>query len=406
MGEISPELKSFKSSVEPAVGPMNSDCTTLQEDVQKLNTTLTSVASDFNSAYDSSNKSTIVNKFGRLSSVCSTVATSIGSDLQGMINDANVIVGLVTELEEINKSIDAQNSLISSLDSSEDSDAASRKASEQSKLYKLNSDFTTKHNEALVKLNALKGKDASIAFTNDFSPSNNEANIDDLQYGTFEPREFTASNGLTVQYWLYVPNYGKEVENLPLMLYMHGGSTHQTVSLDSAKQYGLTSYIAKQEITPSGIVIMPAVCDFTQKGRLALKELTDSVVEEYNCDTDRISIGGHSYGAITAYNMINENPDYFSCCIAISGRADVTDAFKNVRVWSFNGTYENGTSWTSYNSSVNAVRDINNIGGDAYLTPIKTGHSGTNKLTFIEEYESPDGDKRYPLEWAFEQEKA
>ena len=405
MGEISPELQSFKSSVEPSIGTMRSACTTLQETVQSVNTSVTSSASAFNSAYDSSNKSSIINKFGRLSSICSTVANSLGGDLQGMISDADAVVGLVTELENINDQIKTVNGTINSLNNSEDSDAASRKASEQSKLYKLNSDFAIKHNEAIQKLNALKGKDANIAFTSDFSPSNTEANIEDLQYGTFEPREFTASNGLTVQYWLYVPDYGKDVENLPLMLYMHGGSTKQRVSLDGAKKYGLTSYISKHEITPSGIVIMPAVCDFTERGRVALKELTDSVVDEYNCDTDRISVGGHSYGAITAYNLINENPNYFSCCVALSGRAKVTDAFKNVRVWSFNGTYETGSGWTSYNSSVNAVKEINNMGGDAYLTPIKTGHAGTNKMTFIDEYDSPDGDKRYPLEWAFEQEK-
>ena len=77
-----------------------------------------------------------------------------------------------------------------------------------------------------------------------------------------------------------------------------------------------------------------------------------------------------------------------------------------MKVWSFNGTYENGTSWTSYQHGQNAVKAINEIGGEAYLTPLKTGHAGTNKDTYGHKYMSPDGIEENPLDWAFRQEKA
>jgi hypothetical protein len=78
-----------------------------------------------------------------------------------------------------------------------------------------------------------------------------------------------------------------------------------------------------------------------------------------------------------------------------------------MKVWSFNGTYENvSTLNTGYKKCAAAVDAINKIGGKAYLTPIKTGHAGTNKETYAKEYQSPEGEMINPLEWAFKQERA
>ena len=405
MGEISPELKQFKSSVEPEIGNMSSKCSSIQSTIQGLGTSASSAKSGISNYYQSTNKDTILSKFDYVGQIYQKIAASLGSDLQGMISDAGTLCEKVGELEKINEDIAAQQSIVNSNQGDTDAQKSKRNAANQ-KISELNKEFDEKHEEAKTKLSELKGRDSSLSFTTEFSPSATEANLDNLQYGTFEAHEFVASNGVKVQYWLYVPDYGKEVENLPVMLYMHGGSTTQNVSLDHAKQYGLTHHIAEKDVTPSGIVIMPAICDFNEKGRVALKELTDSVVEEYNCDTNRISVSGHSYGGITAYRLVNENPDYFSCVVPISGSEKVTDAFNGVKVWSFNGTYENKAGYTSIMSGERAVEEVNEVGGEAKLTPLKTGHAGTNKITYLEENESPDGDVCNPLDWAFRQIKA
>ena len=405
MGEISAELKQFKSSVEPEIGNMSSKCSTLQSTIQSLSSSVSTAKSGISNYYQSENKDKIINKFSYVGQIYEKIATSLGSDLQGMISDAGNLCEKVAELETINEQIAEQQAIVNANLGDTDAQKSKKNAANQ-KISELNKQFEEKHEEAKTKLTELKGRDSSLSFTTEFSPSATEANIDDLQYGTFEPHEFVASNGLKIQYWLYVPDYGKEVENLPVMLYMHGGSDNQHVSLDGAKKYGLTSHIANQRVTPSGIVIMPAVCDFSEKGRVALKELTDSVVEEYNCDTDRISVSGHSYGGITAYRLVNENPDYFSCVVAISGSEKVTDAFDGVKVWSFNGTSETKAGYTSIMSGERAVKEVNEVGGEAKLTALKTGHAGTNKITYEQEYESPDGDVCNPLDWAFRQIKA
>lgn len=405
MGEISSDLKNFKASVGPNIGSMNSACDSIVDKIQDLSTSTTSFKGEVSNSYDSVNKNSVLARLDKVSSIYSQITSSVGSDLKGLISDAQTVVSLVEELEKINKDIEEQQSIINS--SSGDSNEAKNNASAaQSKINELNIKFNEKHEEAKTKLASLKGKDGSIQFTSDFSPSNDEVDMADLQYGTFELHEFTASNGITIKYWVYTPDYGKDVENLPLMLYMHGGSTHQKVSPERAVQYGLGNLVANKKITPSGIVVIPAVEDYTEEGVKALKELTDKAVADTHADPDRVSVSGHSYGGITSFRLINSYPGYFSCCVPISGVDNVTEAFNGVKVWSFNGDSEGGNTRTSYSSGEQAVRNINRIGGEAYMTTLQTGHSGTNKVTFEREYTSPEGEKINPIEWAFKQSRS
>ena len=403
MGQIASELTTFKSTVEPGIGKMSSTCTTIIDKVSELSTSATSARSGIDSCYNSSRKNSVMNKLSKVNTICTNISTSVSGDLVGTISEAEALIALIGELEKINEEIEAQEAIISS-NSGDTPEAINKRNGAQSIINQKNTEFDQKHNDAKTKLTALKSKDSSLDV--EFVPVSAEPDIDKLKYGSFEKREFTASNGLTIKYWLYVPDYGEDVEGLPCMLYMHGGSTHQTVSYEKGVQYGLGSKLANKEITPSGVVIVPCVEDFTDKGIVALKELTDEVVDEQKCNQDRVSVSGHSYGGITSYKLINKYPGYFSCCVPISGRSEVTDAFKDVKVWSFNGTAEGSSSWTSYNSSVAAVDEINKIGGQATLTPLKTGHAGTNKVTYEKEYLSPDGIMENPIEWAFRQERA
>jgi len=406
MGTISEELKKFKDTVGPSLDSMKSQANTIVDTMTTVANTTQTASSGISSYYQSANKDTVLKRFVKLSKVLSDIGTSVSGDLLGgMLSGASTVVSLVEELDEINKKIEAQQSIINSTRVNEE-DAKSKIQSAQSEISSLNSLFTTKHDEALQALNKIKGMDSSLSFVESYSTNSYLDVLDQLEYGTFESAKFTASNGLTLEYWIYVPDYGVEVSDMSAMLYMHGGSTHQNVSLNQAKQYGLTSKIASGEVTPPCIVVMPAMTDFTERGLTAAKELMDSVVDEYNVDPNKVSVSGHSYGGISACKLVNMYPDYWSCCIPISGVSGITDAFKDVPTWSFNGTSEGGSGNTSYGAGVNAVKKINSIGGQAKLTSLQTGHSGTNKVTYEKEYESPDGITENPLYWAARQERA
>lgn len=406
MGTISEELKKFKSTVGPSLDTMNGQVSTIVDKVSTVSNATQTAASGISSYYQSSNKDTIIKRFVKLSKILSDIGTSVNGDLKGgILAGASTVVKLVEELEGINEKISAEQTKINTTKVNEE-DAKSKIQEAQSAINTLNQEFNTKHNEALQELNKIKGMDSALPFVEQYSSTSYQDVLDQLEYGTFESAKYTASNGLTLEYWIYVPDYGQDISDMPAMLYMHGGSTHQNVSLNQAKQYGLTSKIASGEITPPCVVVMPAMTDFTERGLTAAKELMDHVVEEYNIDPNKVSVSGHSYGGISATKLVNMYPDYWSCCIPISGVAGITDAFKNVPTWSFNGTSENGDGSTSYGAGVSAVKKINSIGGHALLTALRTGHSGTNKMTYEGTYTSPDGIEENPLYWAARQERA
>lgn len=403
MGEIAQSLKDFKSNIEPRLDSMSTFCDTLKEKLDKI-TAVTKVAeSSIGSYYKSINQAAIARKFERINEIYTKINTSVESDLKGFVNESREVVDLVNKLVDYNKEIEEKRSIYNKIkdDESQKTEANSIRSAINTK----SCEFTNTHTIALEKLNALRSKESTMKFIEEFSSDNTELNLDNLQYGTFELKSFRASNGVEVEYYVYVPDYGKEVDNLPAMLYMHGGSRYQDVAADYAITYGLGEMIANKEITPSGIVIVPVMKNFAEEGIQAVKELTDEVVQEYNVDTDRISVSGHSYGGATAYKLINRYPNYFSCCVPISGAESVTKAFSNMKVWSINGSEEVGTSSTDIAFSKERMAFINSYGGEGYMTIIEGDHKGTNREAFANEYMSPDGEVENPLVWAFKQVK-
>ena len=225
-------------------------------------------------------------------------------------------------------------------------------------------------------------------------------------YGVFEERSFTASNGLTIRYYLYRPNYNGSVdtEGLPVMLYMHGGGNNNSWSNTLAR--GLSKELREQTVNPSGICIIPFVQNFgSSKTIPALKELCDQVVSDTKADPNRVSVSGHSYGGITTYRLLNAYPGYFSAAITISGFDKVTDALTQTRIWGFNGELDHGGN-TSNSGHANVINQINAMGGDATFYSYKgAGHGYVQDYTYEREFESPDGDVTTPLEWAFRQKR-
>ena len=214
--------------------------------------------------------------------------------------------------------------------------------------------------------------------------------IDDLKYGSFEQMSFKASNGVTINYYIYKPDYGTEVEGLPVMMYMHGSGESGSGALNC----GLPKLLSNKSTTPSGIVICPQAptsSAFYKDNYLqALNELTTAVAKENNGDLNKISL-------ITKY------PNYYSAFVPISGPGTVNDAVKNVNLWAFHGSLDTGVD---YKAAKNAVTQLKNSGANAEMHTFQgSGHGGVQNYTYEKEYQREDGQIISPLEWAFEQEK-
>ena len=404
MGVINPELKTFKQKVSPAIGGMSAASTKISDSIQELSTCANSVKSDIDSNYDSVNKTTILSKFGEVDELYKSISSSVESTLQSLISGAQGVIDLVTKLENINNEIDAQQEIINS-NSGTESSAVSARNTAQSIIDSKNKEFDETQERALTALSSLKAQDGSVQEAEDLSASSTSVSTEKLEYGTFELKTFTSSTGETIDYYVYVPKNAENVDKLPAMLYLHGSTS--SYNDPGWSKYGLTGLIQSGEVTPSGIVIMPHIKD--HKDTTTLKELTDYVVNEYNCDTNKISISGHSSGAIATYRMINTYPDYFSCAVPISGcnYGSITEeAFGGMNVWAFGGSEENGDGGTSTPVGQGAIRNVNRVGGNGKFTVLGCGHAATDEKTFQKEYESPTGETINPLDWAMQQTKA
>ena len=224
-------------------------------------------------------------------------------------------------------------------------------------------------------------------------------------YGTFQPVSYKASNGTTVKGYLYIPNYGNaNVSGLPIHVYLHGsGETGGGVL-----RIGLPKIIQEQRINPSGIVFCAQASstkDFSSaKYQDAIVEYTKEIANKYGGDTNKVSLSGHSMGAIAGYKMIGRYPNTFSAFVPISGVPSNLDKVSNVKIWAFHGSKDSNCE---YGSTVSAINKLQQTGAPAYLYTFQgAGHGNVQNYTFEDEYEDETGQKINPLEWAFKQTKA
>ncbi len=417
---ISQDLINFRDSVKPNIGTMRSACTTLSEGIQKIISATTSAKSKVESNYKSSNSGVVIGSIESLASNCEQIKTSIDSDLKGMVDQAEEIDTLVDELEELKEFLDAKQAYISANSNSEDDTVKQNVQTAKQEYYNKSLDFNTKHESAKQKLAVLKAKDTALpeSLTSDESAGSSSGytvDLSKLKFGVFEKRSFKASNKVCLDYYVYVPDYGEKVSGLPVMLYMHGASKENTgdhICIDN----GLGQAIANHTITPSGIVVIPHVVngDWYENRdiRDALAELPVAVCEEYNGDKNKISVGGLSYGAVTAVKLVNENPGVFCAVATACGSNEITNpkAWKGVKVWFTNGRRDPADGHTGRSYVKNSIAKIEAAGGDVEsynLYEDDWSHTNVGNKTFQYKIKNQTtGEEEYLCEWCFQQSKA
>jgi len=423
--ELPNELLQFKSAITGKLSNMSSNISKLDEKLSQICSYNKSTSSEISKNYKSSTSSnSAIAKFDTLELIVNNLKTDSRTLLNDAILKANSILININNLEELNKKITSLESNLSSEKNKTDQDT-NRVNNLENELKSKNSEFDdllSKTNDMLVKLKSIdkvstnkKDDDTSASISD--KQDDNKTSIDDytkylkdLKYGKLVRKKFVAKNGTKIDYLLYVPDYGREVTGLPINMYMHGSGMGQN-DFSRLTRSGLGRFITDKKLKPSGIVILPLAPSgsaYNSKSfRDALAELPLAVAKEYNANTKKISLSGHSYGAITAYKLVNEHPNEFSAIVPVSGSNKVTSAFKNVNVWAFHGTADNKTKNTSYSQAVSAVKSIIQLGSKAVMHPYKgAGHGGNVVIdTFTKEYEM-DGETINPLEWAFKQTRA
>ena len=195
-------------------------------------------------------------------------------------------------------------------------------------------------------------------------PEKQEAKLEKKQY---------SNDGVTLNYWLYTPK--NATANMPLILYLHGGSGKgDDLELITAVD-GFPQYLQDGKITPNAYVIIPQVSS-SYKGWGDIKadvlKLITAVSTEHNIDQSRISLTGHSMGGTGAWMLALAYPNTFSAVAPLSGSVTLTDTniqkLKSMPVWAVVGTND---TIVKPEISINFIAELSKYNEKARITELE-----------------------------------
>ena len=208
------------------------------------------------------------------------------------------------------------------------------------------------------------------------SPENNEKEPEGDVGGPgvsakLEKMEYSVGDTF-VRYLLYTPE--NATENMPLIVYLHGGSgkgddLELITSVD-----GFPQYLCDGRISPDAYVIIPQVSS-SYRGWGEMKadvmKLISFVKSEKNIDENRISLTGHSMGGTGAWMMALAYPTTFSAVAPLSGSVALTEMniskLSSTPVWAIVGTAD---KIVEPESSVNFITELSKVNDRARLTEL------------------------------------
>ena len=420
--EIPDELKQFKSALDGKTGGMNSSATTIASKLGDVAAASTSAKGEVEAAYKPADGNNVAaSKLGSLSMLITSISDDLTSTISSACSSADSIISMVVQMENLITDINTQQGIISSERAKEKPDTG-RISSANAKIAEDEAKFDTLESDAKSALESLKAMDktadtssVSVGAADSSTPAitldDYTKYLDQLKYGSFTKQTFVASNNVSIDYFLYVPDYGTNVSGLPVFMYMHGaGDRNVGDHIVTDNCFGAA--IKNKEVTPSGIVVLPYVSNGVKyyenkEFRKALAELPVAVSKQYNGDPNRISVGGTSYGAVVSYLLVNENPGTFSAVVNACGANNVTDAFNGVKVWNFNGDSNVGNHTTkNYVAKQNdATKAAGGITMPYIIISGQYGHSNVGDRVFRQKQDDGTGNKVWVFEWAFAQVK-
>jgi predicted peptidase len=145
------------------------------------------------------------------------------------------------------------------------------------------------------------------------------------------------------KYLLYEPSHLNNLENLPLIVVMHGsGEIGSSLSKLKAREPYIS--LNNGKFKADAYILMPQLPKDTWKSYAAeLIKLINEIVITYKCDLKRVSLTGHSLGAMGVIEILEKYPDLFSAGASLSCAHDYTDKIKNIShipIWFLYGEKE------------------------------------------------------------------
>ena len=206
---------------------------------------------------------------------------------------------------------------------------------------------------------------------------------------TFEACSIATDEIAEFRYWLYTPL--NPTENMPLIVYLHGGSgkgddLNLITSVDGFPKYLQTGELGEIR----AYVIIPQLPS-TIKGWAnvndSLYSLIQATISKFNIDTSNVSLTGHSMGGTGTWSMAAEYPTLFARIAPLSGSAKITSEYmnslKDISVWAFVGSAD---TIIPPNSSKETIEELKNVNGSAKITVFEgADHFEVPSLAYLDE---------------------
>ena len=223
--------------------------------------------------------------------------------------------------------------------------------------------------------------------------------------GHFENSKYTATNGVTLKYYLYVPDFKDGTHTgLPLCVFLHG-----TGGADGAMGESFPKAVKNGMNVPGYLLFPQSSKNWSGqvKAQDAAVELTRKIAKEKNCDMTRISAAGHSNGGYGVHQMVANHTDLFSSYLSYAGGIGSNtnvSAITNAKIysWGFHGTNDSAVNYSNGQNAYKKLEAGNPNGVE--FTALKKGKHPIASDFWITPY-SFNGTTISPIEWLFTTKK-
>lgn len=238
---------------------------------------------------------------------------------------------------------------------------------------------------------AESGKEDRPAEPESTFPQETDEPADDPQ--TEIPASFTAGSIETaqlgkLQYWLYMPS--NPTENMPLIIYLHGGSEKGDDLNLITDADGFPQYLQNGQLGDvRAYVIMPQLPSSQKSWESiagSISELIDYMAKAYTVDRNNVSLTGHSMGGTGVWHLACMYPALFSRIAPLSGSIRTTpeaiDKLKAIPIRTFVGSAD---SIVAPESSEEMIAALKAAGGNAEITVFDgADHFSVPRLAYLD----------------------
>ncbi len=414
--EIPQDLKQFKDTMSTGLSSITSVTTNITSKINELVIVVNQVKESVGGAYKSSSDvNKAITKLSNSSQIINQMKEEINSTINEATSKSESEIQKVTELEQLLEKIEASESFIATERAKKEPDYSAISA-EEAELNINNTKFDIIKTEGETLLKELMAMDKSVDVSSDSSnaPANTNSlntytdQLSNLKHGSFTTQYYTASNGVKVEYNIYIPDNAEGVEGLPVHIFLHGSGCNGKNALNTS----LPELINNNKINPQGIVICPQAktnSDFANpKWQAAFMEAVDRVVNETKADKNRISLSGYSNGGDAGYKLVQNYPNYFSAYVPIGASINHStlnsDSLSRLNLWAFYGEKDGKVAIAKTEDMVDYLQACG-ASADLYLYEGE-GHANVQYYTFERTFTDKNGRQVSVLDWAFNQVKS